>query len=234
MDYGALHPNKLIAPNISKIISYLENVIADMDVRHLAYSGGIDSTIMLRLMTGVFSSGSLFYKTVHTYTISSRESHPDIVHARIGSTLYGSIHHELIVKPIDSDNPGDDAVRQLFKNVLLTTNSIVCCDGIDEFMCGYYKHMENPTLEQYQHHLSRLLPDHLKPLDKNSGRVKVYLPYLNEGVMSIFNSIPLFKKVDSKNRKKVVVDIAKHLGIPEEIILRNKYGFCDAFLSENK
>lgn len=234
MDYGALHPGKSVAPDIPKIIDHLKNVIAGMDIRHLAYSGGIDSTIMLRLMNEVFAAGSNSSKDICTHTISNRESHPDVIYARVGSSFYKSFHHEIIVDPTDSDNPGEDAVRQLFSKIWNCTGGVICCDGIDELMCGYYTHMKNPTLEQYQYHLSRLLPDHLEPLDKNSGNVKVYLPYLNEDVVSIFNSIPLSEKIDSENRKKVVVDIARCLEIPEGIISRNKYGFCDAFLSEDK
>lgn len=226
-DYGNLHPDKPINPHVPNIVKELTQVIEKIDISHLAYSGGIDSTIMLCLMSRVFGN-------VSTYTISSRESHPDTIHARSGSSFYKSNHHEFIVEPMDDFNLGDDAVRQLFRKVSPITDSIICCDGVDEFMCGYYAHMKSPDLYTYNKYLSQLTPEHLLPLNNNSRNVKVYLPYLDEGIVSTFNSIPLSKKIDMETRKKVVVELAIYLELPIGIILRNKYGFCDAFLKEDK
>jgi len=214
--------------NIRKIINRLMAVIVEMDVRHLMYSGGVDSTIMLCLMSAVFDGD------VSTYTISVREDHPDIIFSRVGSSIYRSNHHEFIVTPTPNQPLGDDAVRQLFEKSSAFTDSVICCDGIDEFMCGYYKHMEHHDFKTYEWFLSRLLPDHLVPLNENSKDIKVYLPYLDKKIISTFSNIPLNKKVDSKNRKIVVCDIARYLGIRDDIIYRNKYGFCDAFLKEDK
>jgi len=211
--------------NIPKIITSICKVLSDINIKHLAYSGGIDSTIILCLM-------NILFDNVSTYIISSRKSHPDVIYAKTGSSFYKSHHHEFIVEPIDGT--GDDAVKQLFKKVSKYTKSIITCDGIDEFMCGYYKHMDSPDLETYNRYISQLLPNHLVPLNKNSKDVKVYLPYLDKDIIDIFSSIPLDKKIDSENRKKVVVEIARHLGIPDGIITRNKYGFCDAFLEKDK
>ena len=65
---------------------------------------------------------------------------------------------------------------------------------------------------------------HLKPLDKNSGRVKVYLPYLSDAVTRLFWQIPLADKVDKVHRKRIMLLLAKGK-LPEEIINRRKYGF---------
>jgi asparagine synthetase B (glutamine-hydrolysing) len=213
--------------NIRKMVNRLIGVIVEMDVRHLMYSGGVDSTIMLCLMSKVFDH-------ISTYTISVREDHPDIIFSRVGSSVYKSNHHEFIVTPTPNQPLGDDAVRQLFEKSSIFTDSVICCDGIDEFMCGYYKHMEHHDFKTYKWFLSRLLHDHLVPLNENSKDIKVYLPYLDKEIISMFGNIPLNKKVDSKNRKIVVCDIARYLGIRGDIIYRNKYGFCDAFLKEDK
>lgn len=215
--------------NIKRIIDSLIDVLSYIDVKHLAYSGGIDSTIILCLISKIFTD-------VSTYTISIREDHPDIKFSYEGSSFYKSNHHIFITSPSSEKNisPGDDAVKKLFENVSVYTDKIICCDGIDEFMCGYYKHTEKNNLEIYNWFLSRLLPDHLEPLNMNSKNTKVYLPYLDELIISIFSRIPLDKKMDSLNRKKIVVEIAKYLGIPRKIIYRNKYGFCDAFLKKDK
>lgn len=222
---------KLTYPSvdITKLVSTLHKILKKLRISHISYSGGIDSTILLCLLSDIFDE-------INTYTISSRESHPDIQFARKGSRLFGSKHHEFIVKPTQMKSDrflGDNAVRQLFENVAKFTDTIICCDGIDEFICGYYEH-RNIRLETYTYYLSRLLPDHLTPLDKASKHIKVVLPYLDEKLVSILRQIPLSEKVDKVNRKKIMTSIAKYLSIPEEFIFRNKYGFCDAFIDKNK
>jgi len=214
---------------VVEIIDVLKDVISDINVNHLAYSGGIDSTILLCLMSKIFNE-------VHTYSVASRKEHKDLYFARIGSKIYGSVHHEFVVKPtaVETDEfPGDNAVRQLFECVSKFTNKIICGDGIDEFMCGYYKHMDL-KFDTYFYFLSQLLPAHLIPLSRGSGSIKVYLPYLDDKLISITKNIPLLFKVDTATRKKVMVDIAKYLNINQDIISRNKYGFVDAFIEKNK
>ena len=212
-------------PNITlEIINVLQKVLKEINVPYISYSGGVDSTIVLAIMSQIFDK-------VYTYTISSRATHPDVLFARQGSRFYKTIHREFIVAPTRKESDvfnGDNAVRQLFELLPSHTNKIICCDGIDEFMCGYYDHQEN-TVERYKHYLSRLLPDHLIPLHNNSGDVEVFEPYLDERLVNIFRNIPLSEKVDSENRKKIMFKIASELGVPKEIIERNKYGFVDAF-----
>jgi len=226
-------PEKSIEVDIIKIVNIIHDILKDIKIFDLAYSGGIDSTLMLLFL-------SEFGRNINTYTISIRETHPDIKFARIGSSFFNSNHKEFIVqettKEIDKFK-GDNAVRQFFENVQKYTNSIICCDGIDEFMCGYYDHISMPQ-ERYQYYLSRLLPEHLIPLNANSGKVKVYLPYLDDRLVNILRNIIINKKVENDIRKKIMVDIGYYYSqsgsFPEEIIIRNKYGFCDAFIKEDK
>lgn len=213
--------------DIPNIIDVLYDVLEKINVNCLAYSGGIDSTIILCLLTKIFDN-------VFTYTISSREDHLDMQFAKYGSIIYNSTHREFIVEPTHEETDkftGDNAVRQLFE--LVETNDIICCDGIDEFMCGYYAHQDLKH-ETYEYFLSRLLPDHLMLLDNNSKDIKVFLPYLDKDLVNIFKHISLTEKVSPTIRKRIVCSMARHLEIPEKIITRNKYGFCDAFIENDK
>jgi len=63
-------------------------------------------------------------------------------------------------------------------------------------------------------------------LHEASGKVRVYLPYIDESLITLYSQIPLSRKVDKNARKKVMVAMAKGK-IPDEILLRRKYGFCD-------
>lgn len=212
-----------------EIIDILKEIIFDIGVNHLAYSGGVDSTILLCLMSDI-------YDEVNTYTISSKEDNKDIFFSRIGSDIYKSNHHEFIVKPTKKETDvgiGDNAVRQLFENIENLTDKIICGDGIDEFMCGYYIH-QDLTFNTYFKCLEELSSKHLVPLNRNSGNTEVFLPYLDDRMVNITRNIPLTEKVDGDTRKKVIVDIAKHLNIDEEIIYRNKYGFVNAFIGKKQ
>ena len=226
-------PKDSIDVDIPKIIDIIHNTLKEIGVFHLAYSGGIDSTLMLLLL-------SKFSRCVNTYTISNRVNHPDISFASFGSSFFKSNHTEFIIKEDKKESDifqGDNCVRQFFENVSQYTDKIICCDGIDEFMCGYYDHIPM-SQERYYFYLSRLLPNHLIPLDKNSGNVEVYLPYLDDNLIDVLKNIALDKKVFNNVRKKIMVDIGyyynQHNSFPESIIKRKKYGFCDAFIEKNK
>jgi len=206
---------------IDFILDNLKNTLKEINIKNLAYSGGIDSTIILALMSDIFP-------TVNTYTISSRPNHPDIIHAKIGSIKYNTNHTTILVEPTYRKSDvyeGDNAVRMFFE---YCKDDIICCDGIDEFMCGYYNHQKDPE-RYYKKYLSELLPYHLIPLNRNSKKIKVYLPYLNKELIEFLSQIDINKKVDQITRKKIMIDIGIKLDIPIEIIQRNKYGFIDAF-----
>ncbi len=225
-----------------EIINELYFILKKIKVLHLSYSGGLDSTIILHILSTVCRESLFMDEGIHTYTIASREDHPDVQFARKGSKIYNTTHHEFIVEPTEKESDkfeGDNAVRQLFELIPEFTDKIICCDGVDEFMCGYYNHqisvqMQNDPVCMYEHYLSKLTPDNLIPLNKSSGDIKVYLPYLNNPLIDIYRKIPLTAKVDSKYRKKPIITIAKWLSIPDEFVDRRKYGFCDAFLERNK
>ncbi len=223
------YPGCNTSVDITEIIDLLKEVIYNTGVNHLAYSGGVDSTILLCLMSDIFYE-------VNTYTISSRKDNKDIYFSRLGSNIYESDHHEFIVEPNKKETDkftGDNAVRQLFENVINFTDKIICGDGVDEFMCGYHKH-KDLSFDTYSKFLKELLPNHLIPLNIGSMNVKVFLPYLDNKVVGIMKNVALTEKVDHNERKKIINKIAKRLGIEEKIIYRHKYGFIDAFIEKDK
>ena len=208
----------------------LTSILSQIRIKHLAYSGGIDSTILLEILAKRFGWN------IHTYTISSREDHPDILFAKKAAEFYNTTHHEFIVTPTIENTDkfkGDNAVRQFFSELNNYTDEIICGDGIDEFMCGYYDHISG-SMRIYEFYLGRLCTDHLIPLNDNSKNIKVFLPYLGDSLIKFYRGIPLSQKVSSTERKKVMVSMANFLEIPDYIINRNKYGFCDAFIDKNK
>lgn len=207
-------------------------ILEDCNCRCLSFSGGLDSSMMLYFMATIFAR-------VTAFTIAFPETHPDIKYSRLVAKMFGNVTHEVYVPNVSEvadeveKKPGPDVGVKLLYRFLARKGipGIIACDGIDEFMAGYYDHQQHPDEATYYKHIRRLRDEHLKPLDDNSKGVKVYLPYLDNRLLCLLAQIPIADKVDSENRKKVMVRMAEHR-LPREVIERRKIGFCDALQEE--
>jgi asparagine synthetase B (glutamine-hydrolysing) len=214
---------------IERIEEAILQVLTEINCNCISLSGGLDSSLMLYYMSQV-------YHEVLAITIGCSEKHPDVRYAKLAVSQFDNVFHEIYIPssseisnlekhPEDFD--GDSIVRLFYAYVKRCTDSIVACDGIDEFMCGYYAHQELPCEATYYDHLRKLRDNHLIPLHRNSKDVKVYLPYLDERLLTLYSQIPVRDKVDMEYRKKILVEMAKGK-VPDAIIGRRKYGFLDA------
>lgn len=202
--------------------------LAKIDCTNLSFSGGLDSSLMLYFMTRVFHRVSAF-------TIGFPVTHPDIKYSRLVAKKLGNVAHKVYIptaKEIEAERnkkAGPDVAVRLFYQFLARrkVTRIIACDGIDEYLAGYYDHQQHPDEETYYKYIRRLQDEHLKPLDKNSGSIKVHLPYLDNQVLLLLSQIPISEKVDSKHRKKIMIQMAGGK-VPKEVIERWKYGFNDA------
>jgi len=216
--------------DLSEIEFVIINILKKIKCKNLALSGGIDSTLMLSLMIKAFAATE-----IKCFNIALSEDHPDYIFSEIAARFFkvGLEHFvpygKLLKKK--SDFSGDEIVRE-FYNCLKRrrVESVIACDGIDEFNAGYYDHMKSPTEETYYDFIRRFQTEQLIPLNKNSGKIKIHLPYIFDEVLFCWMQIPLFEKIDKLNRKKVVYKLAERNDVPEEIINRRKYGFCDAMI----
>ncbi len=220
--------------HLNQIVYRLMLTLRDIPCNCLSLSGGIDSSLLLYYMLQV-------HPEVKVFTIGLSEDHPDVKYATIVVDKMSSIFpKEIITHKVYIPWPdkikreqqpgqslGDTAVRLFYGFVGNHTDGIIAGDGIDEFMCGYYSHQKSPNEKTYYEYIRWLKKDHLIPLDKNSGSVKVYLPFLDSRLTSLLSQIPISEKVDSHHRKKLMVEMARGR-LPKEIITRRKYGFCDA------
>lgn len=220
------------------VLEDIENTIIkilyDINCNNLAFSGGIDSCLLLYYMTKIFDD-------VNVFTIGLDANHPDIVYAKKMVNKFNNVKHYVFIptkKEIEDctyneDFEGDSAVRLLYKNAYKYVDRIVAGDGIDEFVCGYYDHQKNPIEDTYFKYMYKLQEEQLIPLNRNSGDIKVCLPYIDKKLIYLLSQIPLKNKVDFNCRKKIMVKLAENK-IPIEIIDRWKYGFCHAFVIKNK
>lgn len=216
-----------VNPDISFLLSEIRrSLLYDLDCTNLSYSGGIDSTIILYLLREIHG------RDIQTYTIAVSKEHPDYMFAQRITSELGIPWRGILIDTQcleEEEFVGDAIVKQFYWFLREEgVESIIACDGIDEYMGGYYDHLHQPNLMTYYYYLSELVSKHLIPLHENSGEVKVYLPYLYPNLVGLYGNYELSARFDMLGRKKIMVQLAKVLGIPEWVINRRKYGFCDA------
>jgi len=220
---------------IKEIDTRLNATVWNTGCNALSFSGGLDSSLLLYHMCIVrliiIMDRNWMPAPIKVFTAARSKAHPDIIAAKMAveyfrkKYLHIDLKHYIFHVPSKAHN----GIKLFYKFIARYTNEIIAGDGVDEFMGGYYYH-QNSTLHDrsqvYHYHIRNLQKNHLIPLDKASGKVRVFLPYIDESLISLYAQIPLDEKVDSNARKKVMVALAKGK-VPDEILTRRKYGFCD-------
>lgn len=195
-------------------------ILSEINCNCLSLSGGIDSALLLYFMTKIFG------KKIRCFTIACSKDHPDYIFSNLIGR-YFKVDNEIYI-PYLKPELGDDIVKIFYENLdRKGIKKIIAGDGVDEFNCGYYDHLHNPSEETYYDFIWRLQKEQLEPLNKTSGNVAVFLPYIDKRLILLFSQIPIFEKVDNLNRKKILIQLAKGR-LPDKVIYRQKYGFCDA------
>ncbi len=207
----------------------IKDVLSNMCCNCLALSGGLDSSLLLYFMTEV-------YEEVEAFTIGKSECHPDVRYARLVVEQFDNVKHKVYIptqkekdEEVDynSDIKGDKATRLFYNFVFKYKDRIISGDGADEFNAGYYGHQAPEIERAYYGYIRMLQKEQLEPLNKNSGKVMVYLPYLDKELLYLLCQIPLADKVNEKERKIFMVEMARGK-VPDAVIKRRKIGFCDA------
>jgi len=219
---------------IKEIDYTLNSIIWNIDCNCLSFSGGLDSSLLLWHMCMVRLSMAKDFSPVliKVFTAARSMKHPDMTYAQMVVEYFRDKfkHIDLVHYILDIEKESKcNGIELFYKYIAGHTDSIIAGDGVDEFMCGYYDH-QNSTLHDrsriYYYHIRQLQKNHLIPLNENSGEVRVYLPYIDESLIALYSQIPLGEKVDKNTRKKVMVAMAKGK-VPDEVLTRRKYGFCD-------
>ncbi|MFA5985994.1 MAG: asparagine synthase C-terminal domain-containing protein [Parcubacteria group bacterium] len=212
-------------------------------------SGGLDSSFCLAIMRELLG----YHIPIHTFTTGGSEKTPDIQFARIVSQRFKTIHHELIpnqqeikkaqeqLRFIWKDDPcslGDVAVFLTYEHISqYGFVNVITHDGIDELLGGYWEHRRHEDGQKktraFQSLWKRLEKEHLIPLERKARHFStlVILPYLQKNVVTYITKIPLESRTTFDESKIPLRTIAKKY-LPEEIIKREKKGFCSALEEE--
>lgn len=197
---------------INNFIRILQKTLEYLRIKHLLHNGSIESTILLHLLTEIYGENNIRIHSIH-YSIGSNYFHHP---PRIDSSYYKQQYQECI---IDGFSTEDQSAR-FFKSI--ATDHIICCGGINEFMCGYNTYNNYDQAESIYKRNIKFLPATLAILHKESGSKEIYLPYLSCDLINLMSKIPLRRKNAKRNQDKIMIRIARELDIPNEIIIREE------------
>ncbi len=188
-------------------------------------SGGVDSSLCLAIIAEL-----CFPQTpIHTFTAGGSIKHPDIQFARIVSSLFQTIHHEIIVgaqsksdleaefrdfrghteQTKEEIKRGDINIWAVYQEIHCQgAKSVIVHDGIDELIGGYWPHCSSFELgpqaqqKEFEKFWSLLVPEHLEPLERTADYFKISLlyPYLQTDLVKYISHIP------TKDRASLILD----------------------------
>ena len=199
----------------------------------IAFSGGIDSTLLAKICSDLGFNITLL-------TIGFPNSH-DIEFAKQVNTHLNFKHeifeinqesfdqvHLIISKKINTKNLSwiENSIAFYYVAKLassLSLKTVVTANGIDELFCGYNRYrdafVENKILEFMNSKLENELKMMITVNDVTSEfSVKILQPFLSNKFINYAKTIPIPEKISGKDdmlRKHIVRNLGSEIGLPE-------------------
>ena len=212
----------------------IKNTVLDNSVG-VAFSGGVDSTLIAKLL---HDDGY----DIHLLTIGFHESH-DINFAKQVNEILKFKHDILEIEP-ESFQETSEKIHDIIKTDNLSWNensiafhyvsklakslgisTVVTANGIDELFCGYnaYREAISVSVEEVMNVMNKKLDNEMKMMIAvnnvtSSFGVKILQPLLNENFISYAKTIPISEKItdpDDLQRKHAIRKLAVSCGVPE-------------------
>ena len=201
----------------------------------VAFSGGVDSTLIAKLLSDAGYD-------IHLLTVGFHDSH-DINFAKEVNDILNFKHDMLEIDPnffqettkkiheiIKTDNLSWNENSIAFYYVSKLANSlgistVVTANGIDELFCGYnaYREAIGVGVDEVMNVMNKKLDNEKKMMiavnDVTSRfDVKILQPLLNDDFISYAKTIPISEKItspDDLQRKHAIRKLALSCGVPE-------------------
>lgn len=219
-----MNPDEItdLSERIKKIlVSEVSSIIPGKTA--LGFSGGLDSTLLMGI-----SNGALI-----PYTVGFSNS-KDIANSRIASLLLGIKSNEIcldsvdlkgyleLLKEIDHNIRRDEIGYELVLTILMDRikeKEIVTGQGSDELFYGYRRFIEEPELTN-RTHMEKLMGVTLPREEKIADYFgkKILTPYLNREIVDLMKDVPKGMNITNGVNKVILREVARSLGLPEEII----------------
>jgi len=222
-----------------RLVERLEEVVRNIKKEYqtssvaVAYSGGLDSSVLGFL--------ALKYLEPCFYTVGFENS-VDIINSKTGlEHIFEVLGHSLRIKIISITDGNVFEALKFFsrlgiRDILVASFEIplyfvlkhskekivITGQGADELFGGYAKYLVNPyrmeedfkRLVEYTIPIEEKIADHFDKI--------ILRPYLNEEIVKLAKELPMEDKIYKRIRKLALRRIAKYLGLPNEIIMREK------------
>ena len=219
---------------LTEIQQAIKNTVKDEKIG-IAFSGGVDSTLMAKLLV------DLGYN-IHLLTIGFNDSH-DINFAKEVNEILKLPHSILEIEPekfkkisekihdlINTDNLSwnENSIAFYYVAKLADENEIktvVTANGVDELFCGYNSYRE--AIEIGEDKVMQMMDEKLKN-EKDmmiavndvtvEFNVKILQPLLDSNFITYAKEIPISEKIhgsDDMKRKHIIRKLAVDCGVPE-------------------
>ena len=219
---------------LDEINTAIKNTVLENSVG-VAFSGGVDSTLIAKLLHDAGYN-------IHLLTIGFHDSH-DINFAKEVNEILKFKHDVLEIEPesfknisekihdvIKTDNLSwnENSIAFYYVSKLaksLDISTVVTANGIDELFCGYNAYREAIEIgnDEVMNVMNNKLDNEKKMMIAvnnvtSSFGVKMLQPLLNEDFISFAKTIPVSEKItdsDDLQRKHVIRKLAVSCGVPE-------------------
>ncbi|AAT43632.1 asparagine synthase C-terminal domain-containing protein [Picrophilus oshimae] len=193
----------------------------------ISYSGGLDSTLLLYISNFSFNPYTTGYS--NSRDIKNAEETSRILNFNVNKIILDNVNinsylNDLI--KIDKNIKKSEIGYELVLFITLDYISekyVVTGQGADEIFFGYRRFIDDDNLGN-EHYIKKLievtLPRERKIADYYNK--ELITPYLSDGIMDLRNDITKDKNIINGVNKMILRNIAKNIGLPEEVYLKNK------------
>lgn len=244
------------------LYSAVEIFVKGVDKVVIAFSGGVDSSILAKICKDLG-------KHVYLVTVGFPESHDLLFSKSISRLSALQLHHITFeISPVDIVRDIKYVKDKLSCNNLshiencLAFYQISCAirnnnlgnffltaNGFDELFCGYdryrsYYNQGEVAINKYMEEKLANEAHMMKEISEviNELRIESFQPFLSEPFIKFCKNIPLKHKITSSNdllRKHILREVALKIGVPKESAYKPKkaiqYGSnIHKFISKNK
>jgi asparagine synthase (glutamine-hydrolysing) len=228
---------------LKRIVNSINNSIEIEDKFGIAFSGGIDSSLLAKISHDIHKEKvillSIGFPCSHDLEFSKKIAN-ELEMKHFTYEIYNKEFNVIVNKVIDNlkcNNIShiENCIAFYFISILACLKKcriVLTANGFDELFCGYDKYRQIFTYGQteLENFMEQKILNELTLIDEIASiskefNVKIKQPFLTQSFINFAKTIPLDKKILSPNdylRKHILREIAVSLKIPIEAAMKPK------------